>query len=337
MTILWCGGEDVDFPFGEAVTTYTNPAGSPVYRTGFARCAVGDSTAASSSRSLSFVGGAVTSAWLHFEAYVLVAGASAPFAGFGLNSFGDGGVYVGTSTVAAAKCGLYKWDGVTLTQLATELGTSLPGISNGGLVAIDMQISSYGATSTVNVYVHNVLVITFTGSTAIAGISNLDCVSIYGSPSISTKVYPLSEFIVGDADTRSMSLLTMAPNAAGDVNNWTTGTYANINPTTINDASVIAVNTTGQDFQANLIDLPAGSFGNVQAVKAAVRAEVTAGSTPTSLKIGVKTSSTVNVDSGRSLTTGFLTYERLMLTNPVTTNPWLASEMNPLQMDLQSA
>ncbi len=191
----------------------------------------------------------------------------------------------------------------------------------------------FGASATVHVYVNHVLVITYSGSTTISGITNLDCVSI----ATANNQYYISEFIVGDSDTRNFSLLTMAPNAAGDVNNWTTGTYASINPTTINDASVIAVNTTGQDFQANLIDLPAGSFGNVQAVKAIARAEITVGSTPTALKIGVKTNSTINVDAGRSLTTGFLSYERLMLTNPVTSAAWQASEMNPLQIDLQSA
>jgi hypothetical protein len=148
--------------------------------------------------------------------------------------------------------------------------------------------------------------------------------------------YFASELIVADADTRSMSLVTMALNATGDANNWTTGTFASINPVTINDANVIAVNTTGQDFQANCIDLPSGSF-SVLAVKVAARAEVTAGSTPTSLKMGVKTGGTVNVDGGRSPTSGFLTYERLMTQNPVTSAAWLQSAMNALQLDLQSA
>jgi hypothetical protein len=133
-----------------------------------------------------------------------------------------------------------------------------------------------------------------------------------------------------------MSLVTMAPNAAGDANNWTTGTFGGINPTTINDASVIAVNTTAQDFEANVIDLPSGSFA-VLAVRAAVRAEVTAGSTPTSVKLGVKTGGTINVDAGHALTAAFTTYERLMTTNSVTAAAWLASDMNALQMDLRSA
>jgi hypothetical protein len=92
-----------------------------------------------------------------------------------LNSAGNGGVFVGASTTSATKTALYKWDGTTLTQLTTESGTSLP---SSGLGVIDMQISNYGVSSTVNVYVNGVLVIAYSGSTAIAGIANLDCVAL---------------------------------------------------------------------------------------------------------------------------------------------------------------
>jgi hypothetical protein len=324
MTILWFGGEDIDFPNGTAPTV------NGTARAGFSRCSLACGTQPSSSRSLSFPGGAITSGWLHYQAFPRFPNTACPFAGFGLNSAGNGGVFVGCSTSSSTKCALYKWDGTTLTQLATEAGSSLSGSAQ---FAIDMQISSFGASSTVNVYVNNTLVITFSGSTAITGIASLDCVEIYG---LSGTNFVMSEFIVADTDTRSMSLLTMAPNAAGDANNWTTGTFASINPTSINDTNVIAVNTTGQDFQANCTDLPTGSFG-VLAVKVAARAAVTVGSTPTAVKLGVKTGGTVNVDAGHAATAGFTTYERLMTQNPVTSAAWLSSAMNALQMDLQSA
>jgi hypothetical protein len=327
MTILWCGGEDIDFPNGTPISVRTSTS----FRTGFARCGLSCSVSSSVSRSQSFAGGAITSGWLHFQIWNNAGTTTVPFAGLGLNSAGNGGIFVGSSTTVTGKCSLYKWDGTTLTQLASEAGTSLPGSASAA--AIDLQISSYGASSTVNVYVNNNLVIAFSGSTAISGIANLDCAGVWCNAS---GQWFVSEIIVGDADTRSMSLLTMAPNANGDANNWTTGTFASINPVTINDANVIAVNTTAQDFQANLLDLPAGSFG-IQAVKVAARAEVTAGATPTSVKLGVKTGGTVNVDAGHALTAGFITYERLMTQNPVTSAAWLSSAMNALQMDLQSA
>jgi hypothetical protein len=294
------GGEDIDFPNGSAPSVTAGVS----FRTGYGRCALQCGTGGNAStRSLSFVGGTVTSAWLHAQLYVNTAFTNQHYIGLGLNSAGNKGVFVGSNSSTAAKCVLYTWDGSTATQLAAESGSSL---ASGTLAAIDMQITSYGASSTVNVYINGTLAITFSGSTAISGVSNLDCVLLGCSSSSGYS----SEIIVADADTRSMSLLTQAPNAAGDANNWTNA-YTNINPVSINDANVIFVNTTAQDFQANLIDLPSGTF-TVQAVKAAVRAEVTAGSTPTSLKIGVKTGGTVNVDAGRTPTAAFTTYERLM-------------------------
>jgi hypothetical protein len=326
MTILWFGGEDIDFPAGNAVAN--NGSG---FRSSYARTALNCSSGVNtvSARSLAFSGGALTSFWLH--AQLTLATGAQPYRAAGLAQTANGtasGLYVGNDSSTASKVALWKLDGSTWTELASESGASLSSAPQ----AVDMQVTNFGATATVNVYVAGTLKITYSGSTAITGVSNLDCVSLPGN----SGVFVASEIIVADADTRAMSLVTMAPNAAGDANNWTTGTYASINPTTINDANVIAVNTTGQDFQANCIDLPSGSF-SVNAVKVAARAEVTAGSTPTSVKLGVKTGGTVNVDAGHTLTAAFTTYERLMTTNPVTSAAWLSSDMNALQMDLQSA
>jgi hypothetical protein len=325
MTILWCGGEDVDFPAGNSAST-----NGSAFRASYARVSLSCSGAATvSARSLAFSGGALTSFWLHAQ-MALTVGAN-PFRGIGLSQTANGtasGLYVGNDNGNNNKVALWKLDGSTWTELASESGASLSTVPQ----PVDMQVISFGATATVNVYVGGTLRIAYSGSTAITGVSNLDCVSIPGNSGVLVS----SEIIVADADTRAMSLVTMAPNAAGDANNWTTGTFASINPTTINDANVIAVNTTAQDFQANCIDLPTGSFG-VAAVKLAARMEVTAGSTPTSLKLGVKTGGTVNVDAGHAGTAAFTTYERLMTQNPVTSAAWLASAMNALQMDLQSA
>lgn len=330
MTILWCGGEDIDFPAGAPVSVDTT---SSRFSSTYARNALYNSGAGNtSSRSLPFAGGAVTSCWLHANVLANPSGVGtrAPLIGLGLNSTAFIALYVGIDTVNGLKLALYSYDGTTATKLAAETGASI----NGVLCPIDMQVINYGASATVNVYYNGNLVISFTGNVAVSGVTALDCVCIPGGSGFFAFTYT-SEYIVADADTRAMRLLTMAPNAAGDTNNWTNG-YTNINPVTINDANVIFVNTTGQDFQANLIDLPAGLF-SVNAVKVAARAEVTAGATPTGLKLGVKTGGTINVDGGHSLSAGFATYERLMNTNPVTTNPWLASEMIPLQIDLQSA
>jgi hypothetical protein len=323
MTILWCGNEDIDFPNGTQPTSVTGFGRSGWVRGGL------QVNSGTNARSLSFSGGAVTSAWLHFELDANSAGTQQLFAGLGLNAFGAGGIFVGTSTTSQNKAGLYKWDGTTITQLAAESGTTLP---TSGLCAIDMQIASYGASSTVNVYVNGTLVITYSGSTAIAGMANLDCVAIYKFVSNGN---PLSEFIVADIDTRGLGLATLSPNAAGDSSGSWTGAFSNINPFTINDANVVFDNVTGSDFQANLTDPPAGTFV-VLACKAIARASVPPGSTPTGFKLGVKTGGTVDVDAGHTCTTTFTSYERLMAQNPVTSVPWTTADLTALQVDLQS-
>jgi hypothetical protein len=328
--ILWTGGEDLDFPNGAAVTIDVT---SGRRRSSYSRCALtnGNSGTGASFRSLSFAGGAVTSAWLHAQVNLTLASTSYRMVGLSLNSAANGaGLYVGTDSTTSTKTALWKFDGTTWTSLATETSTSL---NSTGINPIDLSIASFGASATVKVYVDGNLVITYNGSTTITGVTNLDCVSIISNSG--TAYGQVSEIIVGTADTRAMSLATLAPNAAGDTNNWTNA-YTNINPVTINDANVVYVNTTAQDFQANLTDLPSGSF-SVQAVKIAVRAEVTAGATPTGLKLGVKSGGTVNVGSAQTGTVAFTTYESLLTQNPVTSAAWTPTDINALQLDLQSA
>lgn len=331
MTILWCGGEDVDFPLGTPPSINTT-GGS--YASGYGRCSLYVAAGlGTSARSNSFPGGSVTSFWAHVNAFPSGSASiqGTPFFGLGLNSASKMALFVGADATTYNKLALWTWNGSAAVQLAAEAGTSLGG---GILAPMDIQIINYGATATVNVYYNQNLVITFTGNIAVSGVAALDCFCVPGTNGFFANSY-FSEAIVADADTRAMRLVTLAPNAAGDTNNWT-GAYTQVNEVTISDATPVFVNTTGQDFQANLIDLPSGNF-TVNAVKIAARAEVTAGATPTGLKLGVKTGGTINVGGAQTLSASFATYERLMTTNPVTATAWAQADINPLQIDLQSA
>jgi hypothetical protein len=328
MAILWCGGEDIDFPNGSTLsigTTSTNR------RSSYSRCDISNSNANSTSaRSPSFAGGAVTSAWLHCQAKGNNSGTSKEFIGLGLNSAGQAALALGCDSASATKLALWKYSGGTWTELASEAGNS---ISTSALQQLDMHVSSFGASATVDVYINSTLAFTYSGSTTVTGVTNLDCVAIVGNATTPNMLF--SEIIVADEDTRAMSLATLGPNAAGDSTGSWTNTYTSINPTTINDANAIYNNATGSDFQANLLDLPAGSF-TIKACKAVARAEVTAGATPTGFKLGIKSGGTVNVDAGHSPGAAFVNYERLMTTNPVTSAAFTQTEVNALQLDVQS-
>ena len=195
-----------------------------------------------------------------------------------------------------------------------------------------MQVVDYGETGTVNIYTNGSLVISYTGDIRFgAPAVHLDCV-ILGMQG-NNFVY-LSEIIVSDTDTRNMSLVTLYPSAAGDVSDWT-GAYTNIDELGIDDADLIYDNTDGHQAMFALSNLPAGSF-SVLAVKESVRACRASDSTPTSLDIGIKSGATVDVDDNHALTTTWTSYERLMLVNPVTGNAFTPTEIDGLQMVLES-
>src|SRR4029077_3562723 len=172
MADLWLGGEDIDFPNGAALTIITS-AGA--YRSGYARCGIYNGGANStSSRSLSFVGGAVTSCWLHAQVNTQLS-TSGLFVGLGLNSAGQIALAIGIDSTSSTKCALWKYSGGTWTKLQSETGNSLVAST---VTQFDMQVSSFGASATVNVYINGVLVIAYSGSTVVTGVTNLDCVAL---------------------------------------------------------------------------------------------------------------------------------------------------------------
>ena len=327
MAILWCGGEDIDFPNGNTPNVDTT-AGH--FNSGYGRCAL-NATFNQTVKSTVFPGGAITTCWFSFYAF--------PFSNtvvcqrqiaLGLSG-GVSGLYIGSDSATASRIAICKFDGTTTTQLAAETGNSIPNIT---LMRVDLNMVSFGATCVVTLYVNGTQVINATVNTLVTGVTNLDSVFLARNVNASLQ-WNCSEIIVADEDSRSFRLVTMAPNAAGTTSQWT-GAFTNVNPVTINDANADFTNTAAQDQQYNLIDLPAGSFA-VKACKLAARAMHTSGSVATGVQLGVNSGGTVNVGTTQVLTTAFATYERWMPTNPVTATAWAQSDMNPLQIDIRSA
>ncbi|MGB8887110.1 MAG: hypothetical protein WCC87_10335 [Candidatus Korobacteraceae bacterium] len=327
MSILWCGGEDLDFQQSTLPGVTTN---TQYYRTGYARCALAVPESGNAAKSNQFSGGAVTSAWVSWRWANGGLNTSQRIGGVGQFS-SQKSLVLGSGTSVNNKLTLYKYDGTTLTALAAESGTSLLTYT---IQRIDLQITSYGATATVNVYIDGVLVITFTGDVTVSGMTGFDC-TVFGTYNNFGGIAAFSEVIVADEDCRLFSLVTMAPNAAGDTDQWT-GAYTDCNPITINDANAVYTNTTGEVEEFNLIDLPAGTF-TIKAVKISARASISAGATATKLELGYKTNSTLSVGTAQSLTTAWACYERIDQQNPVTSNDWQQSEMNPLQVAMESS
>jgi hypothetical protein len=325
MTILWFGGEDIDFPNGSTVEISTG--GSGYYRTNYSRCAVKCNAQYSTAKSTIFPGGAVTSCW--FTAYLDGGqpGASNLLRGIGLGESSSGlGLFIGVVNNNAI---LYGPGGSTL---CTGTGELLPYSNNARL---DVQVSNFGASATVVCYVNYTLTFTYNGDvrngTAMAGFDSI----FMGMDSAYCNAWFVSEIIVATTDTRTMSLRTRYPTADGTTHDMT-GAYSDVDEITINDADVIYTNTADKDQQCEISDLPAGTFA-VLATKIAVRACKSEDASIDKIKLGYLSDGTVAVGSAQSLTTSWDTYEEIFATNPVTLSAWLQSEQNALQVNVRSS
>ena len=320
---LWMGGEDIDCPGGAPVQVNTT---SSSFRTSYAREAIHapvDSFANPVTCTV-FPGGAVTAAWLHFRIYANVP--SEVVAGVG--TFGTTN-YVMIRASSSGKVTLTTY-GTSNTDLASESGNSL---NSNTLISMDMQVTGYGGSgAAVNVYVNGgaTPIIAWTGTLSPGSATSFNSVFIGQAEG-----YGLSEIIVSTSDTRAMSLVTLAPAGAGTTNTWTSGTYANINPTIINDSSIINSQSSAQNFAATLNALPSGKF-SILGVKVIARS-ITNGTAPTSIKPGIYSNSTVEVPSAVTLTTAWQPIETYYATNPATSIGFTMADINALQIYLASA
>jgi hypothetical protein len=339
MSILWCGGEDVDFPNGAAISTVTT---STYFRSAYARCNI--AAASGYAYSNAFSGGAITSGWFHFQLGFFPENSngsqrgSALCAGLGNTASGSSGIYVWST--AGFGLGIAKYDGTTVTVLASGANSTIPNTIN--VQQCDLQILNYGASSTITLYVNGVQSCQFSGNSAIAGLSNFNCVNLWTSPSGNFGAPACgSEFIVADSTepTVSMGLKTCAPVATGTTAAWT-GVVGNANPTAIADNNAVYVNATTQDEQFTQGGLPSGTWA-VRLVKVTSRGAASAGATATKFTPGFNIAGTVTLVGGTTHTPGtsFTNFEDYWTTNPATSTGWVAADVatGNLQLEIQSS
>jgi len=259
------------------------------------------------------------------------------FIGLVNSATANSGIWFGPGT-QSNKAAIFKYDGTTLTLLAQEGGTSLgPIIATIGLTKFDLQIINFGSSSIVNLFIGGALVISYSGSTAISGISNLDCVGLGAGSGVNNTA--MSEIIVADESTLGFQgLVTMAPNGNGASQQWSNPGYTNVNPTTVNDANSTYTNATGQDEQLTTNNMPTGIF-QIKAVKVVARAAATSGATATGLKLGFNnTNNSVAAEgSAHTLGSGFSPVEEYFATDPTNGGAAFGANLNGYQIELRSA
>lgn len=322
--VIWVGGEDLDFSGTLCTTT-----ASWCYRSGYARQALKACNSWTGITSSTFP--AQTSAW--FSVRVRNPSCAAGNLHFGMIKAGtNNGLWVGTDSTSNWRVALYTYDGTTQVKLASEAGTTLIGDN---LHKIDVQVTNYngGASGNAKVYIDGgtTPVINYTGNLAVGGNTSLNAINL----SNNNCEWWWSEVLVADSDTRSYSVVTHVPNAAGTTNTWTSAAFGNINPVTINDAVFAYDSVAGDVFQYKMSALPSTNTG-VAAVKVSLRG-VNTSTGPQAISIGVNHGGTAFYPAAQTMNTGWSLYEQIFQTNPVTSAAWTPSDVNNLQMSLKSA
>ena len=102
---------------------------------------------------------------------------------------------------------------------------------------------------------------------------------------------------------------------------------------TLSDSDKIYSSTADADFQANLTEMPTGTF-SVKAVKVAARCVDGSGSK--GIALGIKSGGTVNVGDTETCAGYWQTKERLMTVNPVTGVSFTPEDIEALQVNLRA-
>lgn len=317
MTILWCGGEDIDFPNGTYYALISDQY--CVYNDcTFSRYSIRGSSLYISSQ---FKNGSVNSAWLHGR--ISIADVSYYTLRLGLTNDQGKGIYM---AAYSSTLYIFSYNGTTWTSLASQ-GSTLP-IGQG---TWDIHIENYGENATITCYANGIQKLQYSGNISISGVSGFSNMSYTGENYYNGRG-DVSEIIVADEDTRLFRLKTLAPNAAGDTNDWT-GAYTDIDETSYSDVDKIYTGQSGNLFTSNLTGMPSGEW-SVKAVKMVSRAVDGTGSL--GVKLGVKTNGTVNVGDVENCSGYWGSHERLMTVNPVTGVAWTPAEIEALQLAIES-
>ena len=326
MGVLFAGGEDICFTqvgAGNAVSTVTS-----YRRTAYSRCTLGAATSTSANGDGWYGAFSSASSSFWFTGRVYPLGGLNNLAGVKTLMFRSGSVSrieLRCKTLNTGDVGIYK---VTSAGSATLLASASSNLVANTQFRFDVQIN-YSTSGFVRLYYGGTLVAdTGTVDVTTDGATSLDGF-VLGAFSASASSIPgqWSEIIASTDDTRSMSLLTVSPAAAGNSQTFDTNTVGNINEVTNSDATLISSATANQLAQYT-ITTP-GAIGNpsVNAVSLWTRAQ-RGGTGPQSLQHAVRTSSTDSFSATKALSATMGQQVTTWDVNPVTGVYWTAAELS---------
>lgn len=326
MAIYFMGGEDIDFLPNGTVSVSTD---SSTYRAEYARCSLAVSGGAALGNSWRGLFESAASAfWFGCR---VAPGTAARTANPGqpLIVFNDGiSKRLGLSYDDAGAYSVGTWDDSgTYVKLISSVGSQPSAIHK-----LDMRVS-YGTSGAVRVFVNGVEIITYTGDITRSGSTTLSSFALASSCGAGGTSY-FSEITCTDRDSRTLMLKTHVPSAAGSTSQWT-GSFADIDETTINEADGVSTNVTDQVSSFDVTNLPTGSNLAVRGFK--VSGYAARGETgPQNLALGVVTNASNAYSDDIPVDTGWTRLGKSWENNPVTGTAWTSDEINALQISVKS-
>ena len=323
-TIYWAGGEDSSFVAlqGQTVTT-----SSGFFRAAYARSAVGIYNSGTTIPLTNYAQtpkfGPASNFWVHGMTYTnaVTAGAATILLAVADSSGVTRLLVSETGTIGQLQICTCNAAG-TITSLVTSLPDTLLADQ---LCSIDLFVN-YGISGQVTCYYNGISVadtgasvnVTTDGATALA--------EVYYGGLYGTSMY-WSECIIANGSTLGMAVQTLPPLAAGNTQSWT-GTVADIDETTINDANFINTTATGALSEWTVgTSLPPGNWAILAVVQ---EARVSVGAIgPQHFEWVVRTSDGSDHVQGTIAPNTSLNYcgPAIWTTNPHTAAAWNAGDL----------
>jgi hypothetical protein len=215
---------------------------------------------------------------------------------------------------------------VDATGNTTLLFTSISGFSSAPSVPDKVDFFfNYSTTGTLTMYINGAQVGTYSGDITTNGITQL-AGTYQGTASTSSgNTYGYSECILADGDTRDLSVVTCAATGAGSTDQWT-GTYTNVNSTTVNDSVFDTTTTSGNVQLYTMSGITTGNF-DILTLVTNIRATQGAGSL-SQIALAQEISGTQHVTSSKNFPTSFGPVQFIQELNPATGQPWTQSDVN---------
>lgn len=318
MSFYFIGGEDLDF--GKIGAVSVNTASTAARRTANARCAllVGSNGANTDGWQAAFTA-AQTSFWWTGRLYF--GSLTGSGAGGNLIAFLDGTVRRllilndGSNHLRISKQNAAG----TLTTLATSSNTVVTSTQ----YKVDVNVTSYGASATVDVYVDNVLWVTYTGDVTTDSSTSLSGFVIGYCGGAGQAFW--SEIFCGSDDTRTQALITLPPAANGNTFAWS-NSYASLDETTVDDADLCTSSAANDVAETTITSSGITGTPAIKAVCVAARAQK-GGTGPQNIQMAVRTGGNDYFSSNIALPAAFNRVANIFATNPATSGVWAYTDL----------